>query len=97
MAGIDGRKPWDDYRQLLRELELYDASLLTKERLVVANKMDEPAAAANLKSFKRRIRRTRVLEIAAALDQGIRELKACMREAVEVAGAWAAASQCAKA
>ena len=28
MAGTDGRLPWDDYRQLLTELELYDATLL---------------------------------------------------------------------
>ena len=30
MAGTDGRKPWDDYKQLLKELELYDPALLDK-------------------------------------------------------------------
>ena len=30
MAGVDGRAPWDDYRQLLRELELFDPALLDK-------------------------------------------------------------------
>ncbi len=30
MAGTDGRKPWDDYKQLLKELELYDPALLEK-------------------------------------------------------------------
>ncbi len=44
MAGTDGRKPWDDYKQLLSELELYDPALLEKPRLVVANKMDEAVA-----------------------------------------------------
>src|SRR5438094_4052342 len=33
MAGTDGRKPWDDYKQLLSELELYDPALLENERL----------------------------------------------------------------
>ena len=28
MAGTDNRKPWDDYKQLLKELELYDPALL---------------------------------------------------------------------
>ena len=75
MAGADGRAPWDDYKSLLSELELYDPALLERPRLVVANKMDEPAAAENLKKFKRRIRKTPVLPIAAAFDQGIDEFK----------------------
>src|SRR5579863_8456387 len=57
MAGTDGRQPWDDYKQLLTELELYDPALLKKPRLVVANKMDEPEAEKNLKAFKRKIRK----------------------------------------
>lgn len=83
MAGADGRAPWDDYKNLLRELDLYDPGLLEKPRLVVANKMDEPAAEANLKGFKRRIRKTAVLPIAAAFDEGIAEFRKLIREAVE--------------
>ena len=82
VAGADGRAPWDDYKQLLKELELYDPALLEKPRLVVANKMDEPAAAENLKKFKRRILKTAVLPIAAAFDQGIDKFKEIIREAV---------------
>lgn len=83
MAGTDGREPWSDYKQLLSELELYDPVLLDKPRLVVANKMDEPVAEANLKKFKRRILRTPVLPIAAAFDEGMPKFKALIREAVE--------------
>ena len=83
MAGTDGREPWNDYQQLLRELELYDPALLDKPRLIVANKMDEPVAEANLKKFKRRVPRTPVLPIAAAFDEGIPKFKALIREAVE--------------
>src|SRR5207247_1124523 len=68
MAGVDGREPWDDYHQLLGELGLYDAALLEKPRLVVANKMDEAVAEKNLKQFKRKVRKTPVLPIAAAFD-----------------------------
>src|SRR5688500_3674111 len=85
MAGTDGRNPWDDYKQLLTELELYDATLLEKPIYVVANKMDEPAAEENLKKFKRRIRKVRVLPIAAAFDEGIDLFKKMIREAVESA------------
>jgi GTP-binding protein len=85
MAGADGRTPWDDYRQLLRELDLYDEDLLRRPRLVVGNKMDEPVAEANLKQFKRRVRKCPVLPIAAAFDEGVGRFKNLIREAVESA------------
>jgi GTP-binding protein len=83
MAGTDGRAPWDDYKSLLNELELYDPALFQRPRLVVANKMDEPSAAGYLKKFKRRIHKTPVLSISAAFDQGIEEFKQTIRAAVE--------------
>lgn len=87
MAGTDNRPPWEDYRQLLTELELYERTLLEKPRLVVANKMDEEAAAANLRRFKRRVPRTPVLPMAAAFDEGVEPFRAAIREAVERARA----------
>ncbi len=86
MAGSDAREPWEDYRHLVRELELYDPTLLERPRMIVANKMDEPAAEANLKAFKRKIRKTPVLPMAAAFDQGIEPFRAAIREAVETTG-----------
>lgn len=85
MAGTDNRAPWEDYQQLLKELELYDPGLVKRPRLVVANKMDEPTAEENLKKFKRRIRKTPVLPIAAAFDEGVDALKQRLREAVDEA------------
>ena len=85
MAGTDGRKPWDDYKQLLKELELYDPALLEKERLVVANKMDEAVAEENLKQFKNKIKKVPLLPISAAFDQGLDKFKQTIREAVEAA------------
>jgi GTPase len=87
MAGTDGRAPWDDYRNLLSELGLYDPTLLERPRLVVVNKMDEPAAEENLKKFKRRIRKTPVLQMAAAFDVGTEKFKQAIRVAVQEAGA----------
>ena len=83
MAGTDGREPWNDYAQLLNELELYDPVLMDKPRLVVANKMDEPAAEANLKKFKRRVPRTPVLSISAAFGEGMPKFRDSIRKAVE--------------
>lgn len=83
MAGSDGRAPWDDFRQLVAELNLYDPTLLERPRLVVANKIDEPAAEANLRRFKRRVPRTRVLPMAAAFDEGIDAFKRAIREGLD--------------
>ncbi|HAB15194.1 MAG TPA: GTPase ObgE [Verrucomicrobiota bacterium] len=85
MAGTDGRAPWDDFKSLMEELELYDPALLDKPRLVVANKMDEPPAEANLKTFKRKIRKVPVLPIAAAFDEGLPALLKAIRETADEA------------
>ncbi len=85
MAGTDNRAPWDDYQQLLKELELYDPALLEKSRLVVANKMDEAVAEKNLKQFKKKIKKVSLLPISAAFDQGIEKFRKTIREAVKKA------------
>ncbi len=85
MAGTDGREPWDDYKQLLKELELYDSELLQRPRLVVANKMDEAVAEENLKQFKKKVRKVSVLPISAAFDEGVDKFKNTIRAAVEAA------------
>ncbi|MGA1015374.1 MAG: Obg family GTPase [Limisphaerales bacterium] len=79
MAGVDARKPWDDFKQLRRELELYDPEMLTKPFVVAANKMDMDESVSNLRSFKRRIRGVQVIELAAAFDEGVPALKEAMR------------------
>jgi GTP-binding protein len=83
MAGTDGRAPWDDYNQLLRELELYDPILLSKPRIVVANKTDLPTAESNLARFRRRIKVSPMLKISAATGLGIDKFKQTIRKAVE--------------
>ena len=87
MAGADGRAPWDDHQQLLSELGLYDPKLLDRPRLVVANKMDEPVAEANLRRFKRRVPKTPVLPISAAFGEGIEKFRQTIRQAVDEATA----------
>lgn len=87
MAGTDGRTPWDDHAQLIQELALYDEALAAKPRLIVANKMDEPAAAANLKKFKRHVPKTPVLPISAAFGEGMDKFLRTIRKAVEAAPA----------
>ncbi len=81
MAGADDRDPRDDYTTLVNELKLYDKSLLKKPRVVVANKMDMPVAAANLKKFKTR-HKVDIIQISCLSGEGLEELKLALRKRV---------------
>ncbi|OGV65545.1 MAG: hypothetical protein A2498_08485 [Lentisphaerae bacterium RIFOXYC12_FULL_60_16] len=70
MAGTDGRSPVDDYRNLRHELKCYRADLLKRPCLVVANKMDIPEAADQLKVFRRKTR-AKVMPISAFTGEGL--------------------------
>ena len=77
MAGTEGRSPVNDYNNLLEELRLYRADLLQRPRLVAANKMDLPAASANLTEFRSQTG-IQPLPISASEGTGITELQQAM-------------------
>ena len=81
MAGCDGRDPRDDYKHLLRELELHDPALLEKPRLVAANKMDLPEARAQLVKFKKH-HKVPVVEISCVSGKGLDRLKTELRKRI---------------
>jgi len=85
MAGSEGRNPIEDFGALRKELKLYDPTLADKPWLIIANKMDLPEAAANLKAFRRRFRKREVIPISAAADEGIDALKARLQELIGAA------------
>jgi GTP-binding protein len=75
MAGVDDRKPEDDYNHLREELRLHDGSLVERPSLVVANKLDLPEAAEKLEEFKKATGVDPIC-ISAQDGDGIDELKA---------------------
>ena len=86
MAGTDGREPWQDYRTLRAELKAYDAALLDRPTLLVANKMDVPEAKANLAVFRKKVR-GRILQISTVDGRGLDTLKTRLWELIRpVAG-----------
>jgi len=74
MAGSENREPWDDHRILERELRLYSPILAAKPRIIVANKMDLPEAAAKLKKFQERVK-DMVIPISCYSQEGIQEFR----------------------
>jgi GTP-binding protein len=82
MAGSEGRDPLDDYAQLRTELKLFREDLAKRPFLIIANKMDLPAAAENLKIFKRKVRK-KIIPLSAQDGDGIEELKVTLRETID--------------
>ncbi len=74
MAGTDGREPHRDYACVREELRLHKAELTDRPSLVVANKMDCPESAANLKVFIRKTR-TKPIRVSTVTGEGIAELR----------------------
>ena len=75
IAGSEGRNPIEDIASIRKELKLYDPLLADRPWIVVANKMDLPSAEENLKAFKRRFRKVKVIPISAEKGEGIDKLR----------------------
>ena len=73
MAATEGRNPWDDYQAINKELALFSQQLSRRQQIIVANKMDLPAAGENLIRFKQRVKR-RVYPISGLKKQGLEDL-----------------------
>ena len=57
MSGFEGRDPLDDYKKINLELKNYSKDIYRKPQIIGANKMDIEGAEANLKRFKRLIKK----------------------------------------
>lgn len=74
MAAEDCRDPAQDYLHLREELQLYRTDLPSRDYLIVANKMDLPAAAENLKEFKEATGEEPI-PVSAKYSEGLDDLK----------------------
>lgn len=81
MAGTEGRDPLDDYAKLEHELREYSdqparpaGGLISKHTIVVANKMDLPAAAEHLKRFKKKYKKEKISPISSLNKEGFEPL-----------------------
>jgi len=74
VTGADGRHPWEDYQNLLKELDYYGQGLAAKPRMIVVNKIDEPEASKQLQIFRKETG-TDPLAVSCLLGEGLSELK----------------------
>jgi GTP-binding protein len=75
IAGSEGRHPIEDLQNLRREIDLYDPRLSDRPWYVVANKMDLPEAAENLRALEQRFPNLGIVAISAERSEGIAELR----------------------
>lgn len=80
MAGSEGRHPLDDLANLRRELSLYNSQLSERPWMIVANKMDLPAADENLRLLRERYPKIATAAISAEQGAGIDDLRLLLRE-----------------
>lgn len=73
ISGSEGRDPVDDYKKINAELKNYDKRLASLPQIVALNKVDILSDDAEIKRFKRSVKKPTVL-ISAATRQGIDEL-----------------------
>lgn len=55
MSASEGRDPYEDYEAINHELETYNLRLMERPQIIVANKMDMPESADNLKTFREKL------------------------------------------
>ncbi len=86
MAGVDGRLPWEDFRHLQQELELYMPGLSKRPSIVIANKMDLAESLENFELLKEELS-SEVIEIIpiSAAEGDTPDLKEKLRDMVKSA------------
>lgn len=81
MSGSEGRDPVEDYRIVRHEMKMYNPDLLERSMLVVANKMDLPESAENLKVFRRKTK-TKPLPVSTETGEGLELLKTRLHQMI---------------
>lgn len=80
MAATEGRDPLEDYEKIEHELTEYSDNFVYKRKIVVANKMDLPAASDHLKRFKRKYKKEEIVPVSSLEKQGLETLVDLMRD-----------------
>ncbi len=73
MGSTEGRDPYDDFVTINKELENFNAKLIKKPMIVIANKMDLPEAKDNLEELKKKVD-CEIMEVSAAMNKGLQQV-----------------------
>ena len=74
ISGFEGRNPVEDYKAINKELKEYSKRLAGLEQVIVLNKCDLYGAEENIKEFKKRVKKYKILTVSAITGEGTEEL-----------------------
>ncbi|RAP77876.1 GTPase ObgE [Paenibacillus montanisoli] len=79
MSGSEGRDPFDDWKKINQELELYNSILAERPQIIVANKMDMPEAEEQLELFREQLEaedevKHEIVPMSSLTKKGVQEL-----------------------
>lgn len=83
MGASEGRNPIEDYEIIRNEIVSYNRVLKEKTEVVIATKMDLPAAQDNLKEFQAKYKDLQVFPISCYENSGIEEMLNGLYNAIE--------------
>ncbi len=83
MSGFEGRNPYDDYVIINKELENFNAKIMDKPQIVLANKMDMESAQENLKEFKKKVSNVPIYEISALENKGLEDVLVALADQLD--------------
>jgi GTP-binding protein len=84
IAGVEGRDPLEDYRQINDELVAFNPRLAGLRQIVALNKVDLLQSREPIEEFKKGVGDVEVLEISAATTQGTKALVLRLAELVKI-------------
>ena len=82
MGATEGRDPYEDYIIINNELKEFNPKILDKPQIVIANKMDMPAALKNLEEFKKKVK-IDVYPVKAINNEGLKEVVEALAKKLE--------------
>lgn len=83
MSGFEGRNPYDDYVTINKELENFNAKIMEKPQIILANKMDLESSKENLKQFKKNVLDVPIYEISAMENKGLDDVLVALADQLD--------------
>ncbi len=83
MSGFEGRNPYDDYVTINKELESFNAKIMDKPQIILANKMDMESAKSNLEEFRKKVTNVPIYEISALENKGLEDVLVALADQLD--------------
>ena len=84
MSGFEGRDPYDDYIIINKELETFNAKIMEKPQIIIANKMDIDTSKENLEKFKNKLSKDiPIYEVSAIKGEGFDQVLVALADMLD--------------